>query len=66
MEYILIPLIIGGFVALYFKKEGITEDNSEELKQKVSELKQTLAAKETEIKQQQQNINIANAKTTAF
>ena len=66
MEYVLALLIISGFAAIYFKKEGILEDNSEELKLRISELEQNLASKETEVKQQQQNIDIANAKTTAF
>ena len=66
MEYALALLIIGGFAALYFKKEAVTEDNSEDDKKRISELEQNLAGKEVELNQQQQNIEIANAKTTAF
>jgi len=64
--YVLALLIIGGFMAIYFKKEAVPENNSEELKLRISELEQNLASKETEAKQQQQNIEIANAKTNAF
>jgi len=66
MEYAFYLLIIGGLAALYFKKEAVIEDTSEEDKIKISELERNLASKETEVKQQQQNIDIANAKTTAF
>jgi len=66
MEYVFYLLIIGGLAALYFKKEGVIEDNLEEDKIRISELEKNLASKETEVKQQQQNIDIANAKTTAF
>ena len=66
MEYLLALLIIGGFTALYLKKETVTNDNSEEDKIRISELERNLTAKETEAKIQQQNIDIANAKTTAF
>ena len=66
MEYALALLIIGGFAALYFKKEAVTENNSEDDKKRISELEQNLAGKEVELNQQQQNIEIANAKTTAF
>ncbi|MBT4881129.1 MAG: hypothetical protein HON40_01105 [Flavobacteriales bacterium] len=64
--YVLALLIIGGFMAIYFKKEAVPENNSEELKLRISELEQNLASKEIEAKQQQQNIEIANAKTNAF
>jgi len=53
-------------MAIYFKKEAVPENNSEELKLRISELEQNLASKEIEAKQQQQNIEIANAKTNAF
>ncbi len=66
MEYILITLLIVGFTVLYLKKETTNKDNSEELKHKISELEQHLATKETEAKQQQQNIDIVNAKTASF
>jgi len=66
MEYVLALLIIVGFAALYFKKETTIEDNLEDDKKRISELEQSLATKEVEIKQQEQNIDIANAKTTAF
>jgi len=64
--YVLALLIIGGFMAIYFKKEAVPENNSEELKLRISQLEQNLASKEIEAKQQQQNIEIANAKTNAF
>ncbi|MBT3622409.1 MAG: hypothetical protein HN535_06665 [Flavobacteriales bacterium] len=64
--YVLALLIIGGFMAIYFKKEAVPENNSEELKLRISELEQNLASKEIEAKQQQQNIEIANAKTNGF
>ena len=36
--YVLALLIIGGFMAIYFKKEAVPENNSEELKLRISEL----------------------------
>jgi len=66
MEYLVLIVLIAGFALVYFKKESVTEDNSEEDKNRVLELEKSLVAKETEAKQQQQNIDIANAKTTAF
>jgi len=66
MEYLLTLLIIGGFTALYLKKEAVPENDSEELKLRISELEQNLVTKDIEIKHHQQNIDIANAKTTAF
>ena len=66
MEYLVLIVLVAGFVLVYFKKESVTEDNSEEDKNRILELEKSLVAKETEVKQQQQNIDIANAKTTAF
>ena len=66
MEYLVLIVLIAGFALVYFKKESVTEDNSEEDKNRVLELEKSLVAKENEAKQQQQNIDIANAKTTAF
>ena len=66
MEYLVLIVLIAGFALVYFKKESVTEDNSEEDKNRILELEKSLVAKETEVKQQQQNIDIANAKTTAF
>ena len=66
MEYLVLIVLVAGFVLVYFKKESVTEDNSEEDKNRILELEKSLVAKETEAKQQQQNIDIANAKTTAF
>jgi len=66
MEYLVLIILVAGFALVYFKKESVTEDNSEEDKNRILELEKSLVAKETEVKQQQQNINIANAKATAF
>ena len=66
MEYLVLIVLVAGFALVYFKKESVTEDNSEEDKNRILELEKLLVAKETEAKQQQQNIDIANAKTTAF
>jgi len=66
MEYLFLIVLVTGFALVYFKKESVTEDNSEEDKNRILELEKSLAAKENEVKQQQQNIDIANAKTTAF
>jgi len=66
MEYLVLILLVAGFALVYFKKESVTEDNLEEDKKRILELEKSLIAKETEVKQQQQNIDIANAKTTAF
>jgi len=66
MEYLVLIILVAGFALVYFKKESVTEDNSEEDKNTILELEKSLVAKETEVKQQQQNINIANAKATAF
>ena len=66
MEYLVLIVLVAGFILVYFKKESVTEDNSEEDKNRILELEKSLVAKETEVKQQQQNIDIANAKTTAF
>jgi hypothetical protein len=66
MEYLVLIVLVAGFALVYFKKESVTEDNTEEDKNRILELEKSLLAKETEAKQQQQNIDIANAKTTAF
>ena len=66
MEYLVLIVLVAGFALVYFKKESITQDNSEEDKTRILELEKSLVAKETEVKQQQQNIDIANAKTTSF
>ena len=66
MEYIFYLIIISGLGVLYFKKEPSKEDYSKEDKNRILELEKSLTTKENEIKQQQQNIDIANAKTTAF
>jgi len=66
MEYLVLIVLIAGFVLVYFKKESVTEDNLEEDKNRILELEKSLLVKETEVKQQQQNIDIANAKTTSF
>ena len=66
MEYLVLIVLVAGFVLVYFKKESVTEDNLEEDKNRILELEKSLVVKETEVKQQQQNIDIANAKTTSF
>ena len=66
MEYLVLIVLVAGFTLVYFKKESVTEDNSEEDKNRILELEKSLVSKETEAKQQQQNIDIANAKTNAF
>jgi len=66
MEYLVLIVLVAGFALVYFKKESATENNLEEDKQRIIELEKSLTAKETEAKQQQQNIDISNAKTTAF
>ena len=66
MEYLVLVVLVAGFALVYFKKESVTEYNLEEDKNRILELEKSLASKETEAKQQQQNIDIANAKTNAF
>ncbi|MBT3612163.1 MAG: hypothetical protein HN522_04400 [Flavobacteriales bacterium] len=66
MEYLVLIVLVAGFALVYFKKESTTEDNLEEDKKRILELEKSLISKEIEAKQQQQNIDIANAKTTAF
>jgi len=66
MEYLVLIVLVAGFVLVYFKKESVTEDNLDEDKNRILELEKSLVVKETEVKQQQQNIDIANAKTTSF
>ena len=66
MEYLVLIVLVAGFALVYFKKESNNEDNSEKDKNRILELEKSIVAKETEVKQQQQNIDIANAKTTAF
>jgi len=66
MEYLVLIVLVAGFALVYFKKESVTKDNLEEDKNRILELEKSLVSKETEVKQQQQNIDIANAKTNAF
>ena len=66
MEYLVLVVLVAGFALVYFKKESVTEDNLEEDRNRILELEKSLVTKETEEKQQQQNIDIANAKTNAF
>ena len=66
MEYLVLVVLVAGFALVYFKKESVTEDNLEEDRNRILELEKSLITKETEAKQQQQNIDIANAKTNAF
>ena len=66
MEYLVLVVLVSGFTLVYFKKESVTEDNLEGDSNRILELEKSLVSKETEAKQQQQNIDIANAKTNAF
>ena len=66
MEYLVLVILVAGFALVYFKKESVTEDNLEEDRNRILELEKSLVTKETEAKQQQQNIDISNAKTNAF
>ena len=66
MEYLVLVVLVAGFALVYFKKESVTEDNLEGDRNRILELEKSLVSKETEAKQQQQNIDIANAKTNAF
>jgi hypothetical protein len=66
MEYLVLVVLVAGFALVYFKKESVTEDNLEEDRNRILELEKSLVTKETEAKQQQQNIDISNAKTNAF
>ena len=66
MEYLVLVVLVAGFALVYFKKESVTEDNLEGDSNRILELEKSLVSKETEAKQQQQNIDIANAKTNAF
>ena len=66
MEYLVLVVLVAGFALVYFKKESVTENNLEKDKNRILELEKSLVTKETEAKQQQQNIDIANAKTNAF
>ena len=72
METALLLLILLAVAALIYmvftsrKKESDTDATSEDDKKRISELEKNIASKETEAKQLQQNIDISNAKTTAF
>ena len=66
MEYLVLILLVAGFALVYFKKDSATENNSEEDKKRILELERSLTVKETELKQQQQNVDILNAKTIGF
>ena len=66
MEYLVLIVLVAGFALIYFKKDSFNANNSEENKNRISALEKSLSASENELKQQQQNIDIANAKTTTF
>ena len=66
MEYLVLVVLVAGFALVYFKKESVTENNLGEDRNRILELEKSLVTKETEAKQQQQNIDISNAKTNAF
>ena len=42
MEYLVLIVLVAGFALVYFKKESVTEDNSEEDKNRILELKKSL------------------------
>ena len=66
MEYLVLIVLVTGFTLVYFKKESTNEDDLDSDIKRILELERVLAAKEIEAKQQQQNIDIANARTNAF
>ena len=63
---LLLTVIIVFSILNYRAKPKSSMDTAIEDKKRISELEQELAAKETEIKHKQQNIELANAKNTAF
>ena len=63
---LLLIVIIVFSILNYLAKPKSSMDTAIEDKKRISELEQELAAKETEIKHKQQNIELANAKNTAF
>ena len=66
MEYVVLAVLLIGFGSLYFKKEALTEDNSEEDKEKISELEQSHSAKDEIIKNLQNTTDLLNAKLSSF
>ncbi|MEJ6748371.1 MAG: hypothetical protein QNK60_00405 [Flavobacteriales bacterium] len=66
MEYIVLAVLLIGFGSLYFKKEAVTEDNSEEDKERISELEQAHSAKDEIIKNLQNTADVLNAKLSSF
>ena len=66
MEYIVLAVLLIGFGSLYFKKEDVTEDNSEEDKERISELEQAHSAKDEIIKNLQNTADVLNAKLSSF
>ncbi len=67
MGYIILAiLIIGGFTALYLKKEIVTNDNTEDDKKRISELEKDLATRDEKINNLEQNTDIVNAKMSSF
>ena len=66
MEYVVLAVLLIGFGSLYFKKEAVTEDNSEEDKERISELEQAHSAKDEIIKNLQNTADVLNAKLSSF
>ena len=66
MEYVVLAILLIGFGALYFKKETVTEDNSEEDTERISELEQAHSAKDEIIKNLQNTADVLNAKLSSF
>jgi len=63
---LLLAVLVVFSILNYLAKPKSIEDTSIEDKKRISELEQDLATKETEIKHKQQNIDLANAKNTAY
>ena len=63
---LLLSVIVVFSILNYITEPKLTEDTAIEDKNKISELEKSLAVKEEAIKQYQQNLELANAKTSDF
>ena len=63
---LLLTVIVIFSILNYLAKPKSSFETAIEDKKRISELEKDLATKETEIKHKQQNIELANAKNTAF
>jgi molybdopterin converting factor small subunit len=63
---LLLTVIVIFSILNYLAKPKSSVETAIEDKKRISELEKDLATKETEIKHKQQNIELANAKNTAF